>query len=231
MFTAKFIKNLVYNGETIRAIGRSGSPTRVLAVQGDLDGSCSVYCLMMMLIFHQKLDWEDLSDKERAKESAFVHSIQRKFLHGFKGLCKGGHMMRELSDKLNQCFGEDVTSVYTSFPNRINSVSRRELHQIIRFHLDCRKPVLVGFQRKNGIGHSVVAIGYRRESWDRLRLFCLDPARKIPYMSIWNNVIDLDYISNDDDTITDFNYYEEDNVCVSNILVIHDNLFEVDCPF
>lgn len=80
-------------------------------------------------------------------------------------------MMRELSDKQNQCFGEDVTSVYTSFPNRINSVSRRELHQIIRFHLDSRKPVLVGFQRKNGIGHSVVAIGYRRESWNRLRLF------------------------------------------------------------
>lgn len=70
MFTVKFIKNLVYNGETIRAIGRSGSPTRVLAVQGDLDGSCSVYSLMMMLILHQKLDWEDLSDKERAKESA-----------------------------------------------------------------------------------------------------------------------------------------------------------------
>lgn len=82
----------------------------------------------------------------------------------------------------------------------------------LRFHLDSRKPVLVGFQRKNGIGHSVVAIGYRRESWNRLRLFCLDPGRKIPYMSIWNNVIDLDYLSNDDDTITDFNYYEEDKV-------------------
>ena len=70
MFTAKFIKNIIFDGVKLRAIGRSGSPTRVLAVQGDLDGSCSVYCLMMMLIFHQKLDWEDLSDKERAKENA-----------------------------------------------------------------------------------------------------------------------------------------------------------------
>ena len=92
----------------------------------------------------------------------------------------------------------------------------------LRFHLDSRKPVLVSFQRKNGIGHSVVAIGYRRESANRLCLFCLDPARKIPYMSIWNNVIDLDYLSNDDDTITDFNHYENDKVSVSNILIIYE---------
>ena len=39
MFTAKFIKNIIFDGVKIRAIGRSGSPTRVLAVQGDLDGS------------------------------------------------------------------------------------------------------------------------------------------------------------------------------------------------
>ena len=84
MFTAKFIKNIYFNGETVRALGRSGSPTRVFAVQGDLDGSCAVYSLMMMLIFHQKLNWEDLIKRDRGKDNAFVDNIQRIFLHNHR---------------------------------------------------------------------------------------------------------------------------------------------------
>lgn len=41
-------------------------------------------------------------------------------------------------------------------------------------------------------------------------------------MQAWNNVIDLDYLSNDDDAITDFNYYEDNKVNVDCILLIHD---------
>jgi hypothetical protein len=234
MFTPKFIKNIIFNGETVRALGRSGNPTRVLAVQGNLDGSCAVYSLMMLLIFHQKLDWEDLIDRKRGKDNAFVYSIQRKFLYHHRGLCKGGHMISELSDKLNLCIGKKISETFTIFPNRTNSVSRRELHQIIKAQLDARKPVLLCFQRKEGTGHALVSIGYRREGWNRLRLFCLDPVRKIPFMSLWNNVIDLDYLSNDDMAITDFNYYEEEKVCITKIMIIHDDPLcssEPVCPF
>ena len=232
MFTAKFIKNIIFDGVKLRAIGRSGSPTRVLAVQGDLDGSCTIYSLMMMLIFHQKLDWEDLTERERAKDNEFVDRIQREFLHSFNGLCKGGHMISDLSDKLNRCFGAKLSEAFTIFPQEINSVRRRELHQRIRTQLDARKPVLIAFQRKEeGGGHALVAIGYRRDSWDRLRLFCLDPARRLPYMSVWNNVVDLDYLSNDDMAITDVNHYEEERVCVTKILIIHDKPIEPFCPF
>ena len=83
MFTAKFIKNIIFDGERLRAIGRSGRPTRVFAEQGDLDGSCAVYSLLMMLIFHKKLDWEDLTDRGCAKDNDFVDRIQRLFLYSF----------------------------------------------------------------------------------------------------------------------------------------------------
>ena len=62
MFTAKFIKNIFLEADSIKAIGRSGKLTKVFAQQGDLDGSCGIYSLMMMLIFHKFLDWEDLLD-------------------------------------------------------------------------------------------------------------------------------------------------------------------------
>lgn len=80
MFIPKFIKNISFDGERLRAIGRSGKETPVFVEQGDLDGSCSIYSLMMMLILHKRLDRKDLIDKERADEDDFVYSIQRMFL-------------------------------------------------------------------------------------------------------------------------------------------------------
>lgn len=231
MFTAKFIKNIFFNAESIKAFGRSGKLTRVFAQQGDLDGSCSIYSLMMMLIFHKKLDWEDLTKSEPAKRNNFVDSIQREFLYTFKGVCVGGHVMDEISDKLNLCFGRNLSEVFTTRENASNRVSRRVLHEKIRAQLDNRKPVLLGFRRTSGTGHSVVAIGYRREAWHRLRLFCLDPGRLLPFMQVWNNIIDIDYLSTDDESKTDINHYENNKVCVEDILIIHDDTPESDCPF
>ena len=230
MFTPKFIKNLFFDKGRLRALGRSFDPTRVFAKQGDLDGSCAIYSLMMMLIFHQKLDWEDLVDGERAKENEFVDRIQRQFLYDFKGLCFGGHIMDELSGNLNLCFGEKLTEVFTTMPRKYNSVSRRELHLKIRAQLDARKPVMLGFWGAKGNGHAVVAIGYQKLR-NQLLLFCLDPGRPLPFVQIWNNVIGLDYLSCNDDALTDINHYAEEEVCVANIMIMNDNPPELDCPF
>ena len=230
MFTPKFIKNIHFEGKKLRALGRSGIPTRVFAEQGDLDGSCTIYSLMMMLIFYQKLDWEDLIDRERAKENAFVDCIQRQFLNGLNGLCWGGHVMDNLSDKLNLCFGKKLSEAFTTVPGKYNSVSRRELHLKIRAQLDARKPVMLGFWGETERGHCVVAIGYKREV-HQLHLFCLDPGRALSVMQVWNNIIDLDYLSCDDDAITDFNHYAEKEVNVAKILIMNDNPPELDCPF
>ena len=232
MFTAKFIKNIFFDGKGLKAFGRSGNLTRVFAEQGDLDGSCTVYSLMMMLIFHQKLDWEDLTNSEPAKKTIFVDSIQREFLYTFKGTCVGGHVMNDISIKLNLCFGRNLSEVFTTRKDASDRVSRRVLHEKIRAQLDNRKPVLLGFRRTSGTGHSVVAIGYRREVWDdKLRLFCLDPGRLLPFMQVWNNIIDIDYLSTDDESKTDINHYEGNEVCVEDILIIHDNPPELECPF
>lgn len=230
MFTPKFIKNLLFDEGRLRAVGRSGSPTRVLAVQGDLDGSCAIYSLMMMLIFHQKLDWEDLVDGERAKENEFVDRIQRQFLYDFKGLCLGGHILDDLSDKLNLCFGGKLSEVFMITPGMSYSVSRRRLHLKIRAQLDARKPVLLAFRRQSGKGHAVVVVGYQKVQ-SQLLLFCLDPGRGLPYMSVWNNIITLDYLSNDDWALTDFNYFLGNDIAVTDMLIINDNPPELDCPF
>ncbi len=231
MFTAKFIKNIFLEAESIKAIGRSGKKTRVFAKQGDLDGSCTIYSLMMMLIFHQKLDWEDLIDGERAKDFEFVSRIQHEFLHGLNGLCTNGYKLREISERANQCFGSKMCEAYTTEPGTPNTVSRSALQEMIRMYLDDRQPVMIGYSKPSGPGHALVAVAYRREAWNRLRLFCLDPSHGVPFMHPWNTVIDLDYRSSDDDDFTDTNYWTEKKVCVNDFLVIVDLPAETKCPF
>jgi len=232
MFTAKFIKNIFLEAEGLRAIGRSGKLTRVFAKQGDLDGSCGIYSLMMMLIFHQKLDWEDLIDCERAKGCEFVGNIQRQFLHGLDGLCCGGNKLQEISDRVNKCFGSKICETYTTEPDTPNTVSRSILQEMIRMYLDDRQPVMIGYSKPSGPGHALVAIAYRREAKNRLRLFCLDPSHGVPFMQLWNTVIDLDYLSDVDDDFTDTNYYAEKKVCVHSFLVINDLApSAIECPF
>ena len=231
MFTAKFIKNIFLEAESIKAIGRSGKKTRVFAKQGDLDGSCTVYSLMMMLIFHQKLDWEDLIDGERAKDFEFVSRIQHEFLHGLNGLCTGGFKLREIAGRVNKCFGSKICETYSTEPDTPNTVSRSILQEMIRMYLDDRQPVMIGYSKPSGPGHALVAVAYRREAWNRLRLFCLDPSHGVPFMRPWNTIIDLDYRSSDDDDFTDTNYWTEKKVCVNDFLVIVDLPAETSCPF
>ena len=184
----------------------------------------------MMLIFHKKLDWEDLNDSERANGNWFVYRIQQQFLHRFRSLCLGGYVIRNLSNKLNLCLGANLSEAFTLIPGTSQSANRQELHKKIKVQLDAGKPVLIGFFRKSGTGHALVAVGYRREARNRLRLFCLDPAYRLPYMQVWNNVIDLDYLSKDDSALTDINYFEGKKVIVRDLLIIHDNPPELDCP-
>ena len=231
MFTAKFIRNIFLEAEGIRAIGRSGKLTRVFAKQGDLDGSCTIYSLMMMLIFHQFLDWEDLIDGERAKDCEFVGRIQHEFLHDLNGLCSDGYKLREISDRVNKCFGRKMCEAYTTEPDTQNTVSRGILQEMIKMYLDERKPILLGYSKPSGPGHALVAVAYRKEAKNRLRLFCLDPSHGVPFMQLWNNVIDLDYLTSDDDDFTDTNYYAEKKICVNSLLVINDFPAESGCPF
>ena len=222
MFTAKFIDNLYFNGANIRAKGKSGKLCKVFAKQGQLDGACVIYSLMMMLILEHKLDWEDLREKARNSKDDFAKSIQRQFLnYGLKGGTRRGHRMCDVSKKLNLCMRENLSEYYTCDKRTWHTVSRHELYEKIKTQLDLGKPVMIGSHGENGPGHAVVAVGYSREGLKTMRLFCLDPSGFIPYMQLWNNVIDVDYLA-EDEMLTDYDYHFEDKIIVDRILIIKD---------
>ena len=228
MFKAKFIDNLYYDGVYIRAKEKDGDLCKVFLKQGQLDGACVIYSLMMMLIFQQKLNRKDLRGKAIDSKDYFVKSIQRHFLnYGLKGGSRGGHYMGDVSKKLNLCLKSNLSEYYTIRKRTWNTVTRQELHKKIRAQLDLGKPVMIGHRGAKGAGHAVVAIGYQMEGRKKMRLFCLDPSGNSPYMQLWNNVIDVIYL-NDEDKLTDLDYYFGDLITVDEILIINDPVLPFD---
>ena len=224
MITPKIIKNLYLNGGNLQAIGRKGTLTDVYARQGTLDGACCVYSLMMLLILHKKLDWNDLRDEELYPNDSFAESIRKTFLDFLIGCWLGGHEFEWLSELLNRnCFNANHSKVYCIERNKDTTVSRHELHKIIKAQLDKREPLMLAYSKKKGCGHAVVVIGYSKEKGNKLRLNCLDSSGPLGYLQVWNNIIDLDYFSLDDESRTDYNYRTEENVLVNKILIIKDD--------
>ena len=179
---------------------------------------------MMLLILHKKLDWNDLIDGELSPNDSFAESIRDSFLEFLIGRWQGGHEFEWLSELLNRnCFNANHSKVYCIERNKDTTVSRHELHKIIKVQLDKREPLILGYSKKKGCGHAVVVIGYNKEKGNKLRLYCLDPSAPLGYLQIWNNIIDLDYFSLDDESFTDYNYRSENNVLVNQILIIKDD--------
>ena len=52
--------NIVLKEGILHTYGREGNVTRVFLRQGNLEGRCAVYSLMMLLILHGILNREDL---------------------------------------------------------------------------------------------------------------------------------------------------------------------------
>ena len=52
MQTINVINNIVLKDGWLHAYGREGNVTRVFLRQGNLEGRCAVYSLMMLLMLH-----------------------------------------------------------------------------------------------------------------------------------------------------------------------------------
>lgn len=186
-----FIKNLYFNTEL--RCGSFGKGAKPFMRQGDLDGACAVYSLMMMLVLHQKVRRSELENRESTPGYTSVKRLQDQFLSGLIGLYRGGYDFQTLRDELHSCFRSKATAtVYTTDKDIEGHVTKDELNRIIMKTIDAGNPVEIGFVYKGlSGGHAVVAIGYQLFK-GRMMLYCFDPSFEMHYTSFWNSVIDIE---------------------------------------
>lgn len=229
MARINIIDNVAIKNGRLRVIGRLGYEKRVFLEQGNLEGECAVYSLMMMLIVHKIIDDNDLI-MENSKVSAYVKQLRKLFLYKRR---VRGYSLGVLQKKLLKVFGDKISvNIYTTNPYKDEHLDCGNLYLKIKRHLDSGWPVQIGlFIPNSRTGHSVVVVGYA-EYAKFLRLFCLDPSWGMPCAAFWNNIIDIN-LDNSDDIIMDYEHMSEQYVLVTEILLIDEELdiIDSDLPF
>lgn len=226
MWKINIIDNIFLDKGILHTYGREGIFTKVFLKQGNLEGKCAVYSLMMLLMLHGKLNRDDLLHRVSNNAPDYIKKLKKQFRYSNTR----GYSFKDLRIKLLRAFNNKLPIDVFEIRNR-EEKNLRKLHQIIMEQLDRGYPVQIGLwdlQRK--VGHSVVAIGYSQFDQTTIRLYCLDPSYYLPYASFWNNVIDLDayyyYFVGEDHL--DFSHMANGKVLVDSILLIDENL---ELPF
>ncbi len=158
--------------------------------QGDMDGACSIYSLMMYLLILKCVRRNQVDDLyNKIKKSPEVESLFHEFFYRQHGLFRDGLKFDKLKGMINRSFGKVVHAEY--FAKRDHE-SEDSLKVQIKKTLDNNTPVMLGIDFKKGGGHAVLAIGYECDEEGLFNIFCLDPGYACNPTSYWNMVISLD---------------------------------------
>lgn len=173
---------------THRGLMLSSSQQPVHLRQGEMDGACAVYSMMMCLIMEKIIKRNLITDTPtNLKRNTSDGRLVRFFLEK-QGMVIGGYFLSELQRDLQSAFKRKVDT-YRSHADQSNIVE-----EIIDW-LDDNHPVEIAFSRKRGVsGHALVAIGYQRDE-KKTTFFCLDPGYPMEECQLWNNVLKIDTTS------------------------------------
>lgn len=153
--------------------------------QGELDGACAVYSMMMCLIIEKITNRNMLKNPpEDLKRSTSDGRLVRFFLEN-QGMVVNGYWIKKLHEDLKSAYKKKVNSYYFSCDDT------NIADEIIKC-LDDNHPVEIAFNYMAGMnGHAVVAIGYKIEK-KTISLFCVDPSYPMDECQMWNNVLEID---------------------------------------
>jgi len=151
--------------------------------QGDMDGACGPYALMMSLIINGVIDRNEaihIGDVDgRTRLGKFRDNLLL-----FGSLCHKGTFAGDL-EWLGDCFKNKVTV------DPYEGLSTKQLSATIKEYTDKDISVILGLHWQGGGGHWVVVVGYEQVGEQLTKLLVLDPGYPPSKINMWNAVIDL----------------------------------------
>ena len=175
--------------------------------QGDLDGACGVYSMMMCLIIEKIIKREVVTDVPPSlKRNTSDGRLVRKFLEN-QGMIVDGYHLGPLSTDLQNAFKKKVDA---------NLFDEDNILEVIIEQLKENHPVEIEFSRIKTFGHFVVVVGYMVEN-KHTDLYCLDPGYPMGKGQMWNNVLRIDTTSSA--KFNCLNMQENRKVCLEAAMV------------
>ena len=151
--------------------------------QGDLDGACAIYSLVMAMLCKGLLAEDDTKVYNRPNR----RTDKGKFLYHFfneKGMIRDGYTYTALAKEIN----ESPFGIKAIRKNPRTNVGRIEL---ISDYIYDNIPVIISVVFEDG-AHALLAVGIEVDSDETItKILCLDPGHPSPKYSSWNCFIDV----------------------------------------
>lgn len=162
---------------------------KVALKQGDMDGACAVYSLMMYLIFLRVLTYSQVTNlNTKFKGQTSKGRLFKEFFEK-EGLCRDGFYFSTIVDKLRHSFSKMVSATSDNYNS--SSSDQAKAVETIKEAIDAGVPIMIAEVFKGGGAHAILVIGYEVRNDKVSKLFCLDPGYQIADYSYWNTVIRL----------------------------------------
>lgn len=218
MATIQIIDNIRLNQKGLQTKDSNNQWVNVHKQQGDLDGACSIYSLVMAMLCQGMIGKDDIE----IYRSLDRRTAKGKFLYHFfyeQGLVQNGYNYTALAREINEQ------------PFEIRAIHKRprtndDRIELIEQFVDQNIPVIISTEF-NGGAHALLAIGIERDEEDVItKIFCLDPGAPSPKVSSWNCFID---VSKEGKSQYPFYYVTEINiykVTLDEMLIIEHKNFD-----
>lgn len=156
--------------------------------QGDMDGACAVYSLMMYLILIKVLTYNEVTNlNTRFRGQTSKGRLFKEFFEK-EGLCREGFYFSTIADKLRKSFAKEVSAVSRNFSN--SNCDQQQVKQCIKEAIDDNCSIMIAEVFKGG-AHAILVVGYESYNDELTKIFCLDSGYPIADYSYWNTVIRL----------------------------------------
>lgn len=183
MKTIKVIDSIFLESGKVKCKTTSGKRSQELHLrQGDLDGACSIYSLVMTLMILRVINRKEfdiyLDLDKRFSEGRLVKVITED-----NGLYHGGRNYDAIEKLLKGHFRKKV-KVDTQ-----SEVKNEEAIAVVEKNLAQNLPTIISIDYRGG-AHSIIAIGLEYDAKDRIdKILCIDPWFDSNATSVWNSII------------------------------------------
>ena len=208
MATIQIIDNICLSWKGLQTKDSNNQWGNLHKQQGDLDGACSIYSLVMAMLCQKMITEEDI----QILKSPDRRTPKGKFLYE-QGLVHDGYNYTALAREINE---QPFEIIATHKRPRSNANRIELIEQFISQNI----PVIISTDF-NGGTHALLAIGIETNEHDIItKIFCFDPGASAPKVSQWNCFID---VSKEGDTHYPFYYVTEIDsykVTLNDMLII-----------
>lgn len=176
----KLVSNLKLSPEGLMSRDCEGQWSITHRQQGDMDGACAVYSLVMNLVVLGYLsdDQIDVINKRTSKGKFLSHFFDE------RGLVRNGYCYKTLCKEIRDL-------------NPDLSVTRKVYKDIDKFKnfvqdcIDDDLPVIISTKHETG-NHALLAVGIEYNDNNKpIGVLCLDPSAPSPRCAKWNCYIDI----------------------------------------